>query len=100
MKNVEFKVGDLCTCAYKDAGSGVIYRVIEKPASGNLIKIKPVLGFFTVTQGKRVRELSASWCKPLSLIDLATTYNKFGLFIANEAKRPSGAVAEESEGSK
>lgn len=79
-----WRVGDLCTATYNDVGEGLIYRVLE--VNGTQLKVKPVFGVIADTANRKTRSLGKGWCVPLSLIDLATEYTRFGLFIANEAR--------------
>lgn len=81
----KWRVDELCTCVYGEVGEGLIYRVIE--VNGNQLKVKPVYGVIADTTHRKTRSIGAGWCTPLSLVDLATEYTRFGLFIANEAKR-------------
>lgn len=82
----KWHVGELCTCVYGEVGEGLIYRVIEVMPS-NQLKVKPVFGVIADTAHRKVRNIGAGWCTPLSLVELATEYTRFGLFIAQEAKR-------------
>lgn len=79
-----WRVGDLCTAVYDNVGEGLIYRVIE--VNGGQLKVRPTFGVIASTSGRKTRTMGKGWCKPLSLVDLATAYTKFGLFIAQEAK--------------
>lgn len=91
-----WRVGDLCTAVYDNRGEGLIYRVtevIDGASSGQFdrahvsLVVKPVYGVVADVKGRKTRTLGAGYCTPLSLIDLATEYTRFGLFISQEAKR-------------
>lgn len=102
-----WRVGDLCTAIYGDVGEGLIYRVVhitDTSSAGTWsrpwdkeLRVVPVFGVIADTMGRKPRKLGAGWCTPLSLVDLATEYTRFGLFIANEAKKRSESTATEDE---
>lgn len=86
----KWKVGDLCTATYDGHGHGLIYRVIKVQPDRRyepVLTVEPVHGVVAKIEGRKKRELSAGWCKPLSLVDLATMYLEFGQFIESEAKK-------------
>jgi len=90
-----WQVGDLCTyVSTENAGWGVLYRVEKihiddrgffKPGLFDLLPITAV--FFSVKKRRRMKGVDPSRCTYMSLVDLATEYAKFGLFIAEEAKK-------------
>lgn len=86
----QWRVGEVCTAVYDNLGEGLIYRVtdvtIRSEGGEALLKVTPVFGVIADPSGRKPRQLSARYCTPLSLIDLATMYAKFGLWIAEEAK--------------
>lgn len=79
-----WRAGDLCTPTYDEVGEGIIYRVLE--IKGANLKVKPVFSVMADATKHRTRSLYKGFLVPLSLIDLATEYARFGLFIASEAK--------------
>lgn len=89
----EWQVGELCTCTYGGTGHGVIYRVIDVDNQGDVrpgywqLTLVPVFAVIAKTKGRGKRKIGAGWCSPKSLVDLASEYAKFGVFIAEEAKR-------------
>lgn len=101
-----WKVGDLCTAIYNDVGEGLIYRVVhitDTSCAGTWsrpwdkeLKVVPVYGVIADMSCRKPRKLGAGWCTPLSLIDLATEYARFGLFISNEARTRSTTEDESS----
>lgn len=92
-----WEVGDLCTYVSPDnTGWGVLYRVewiesyesIVPKIKGVLLNLFPVTAiFFSTKKRKRMKLVEPSRCTYMSLVDLATAYANFGLFIAEEAKR-------------
>lgn len=91
-----WREGDLCTAVYDNRGEGLIYRVMEVIDGVNTgqfdrravqLVVKPVYGVVADVKGRKTRTLGAGYCTPLSLVDLATEYTRFGLFISNEARR-------------
>ena len=90
-----WRVGELCQAFYDNIGEGYIYRVLKVTAVGNspILKIEPIFGVLAGAKSRKNRDLGAGYCTPLTLIDLATEYSRFGLFIAQEAKR-NGAEPE------
>lgn len=96
----QWRVGDLCAVIAGTGVEGLIYRVLEViPRSrGDAVKLMPVFGVITDIARRKVRTLGTGWCTPLSLVDLATEYTRFGLFIAQEAKNrgdePKGCAEE------
>ncbi len=88
-------VGELCTAVYDNMGEGIIYRVTgvsrvsAAPTSGvaPLLKLAPVYGVLSDVSRRKPRTLDAGYCTPMSIVDLASEYSNFGLFIAEEARR-------------
>lgn len=80
----DWRVGELCTAVYDSVGEGLIYRVVD--VKGKQLRVTPVFGVMASINRRKTRSLGAGWCTPLSLVDLANEYMKFGLFISNEAK--------------
>ena len=99
--NHAWQVGDLCTYVYDGRGWGILYRVtkvepIQPTQMGNfvlynsdcLLSLQPALGVLQDIDNRKGRKrVASSACTHQSLIDLATEYSKFGLFIAEEAKK-------------
>lgn len=100
-----WRVGDLCTAVYDNRGEGLIYRVMEviDASSGQFdrtvaqLVVKPVYGVVADVKGRKTRTLGAGYCTPLSLVDLATEYTRFGLFISNEARRRGAEPTADAE---
>jgi hypothetical protein len=92
-----WQVGELCNTTYGGIGQGTIYRVVEvidasqrskfSHPTDKELKIVPVFGIINDIEARKSRNLGAAWCSPLSIIDLAMEYAKFGLFISDETKR-------------
>lgn len=88
-----WRVGDLCTAVYDNRGEGLIYRVTRVDRLDDqlgrphvTLVVKPIYGVVADVKGRKTRTLGAGYCSPLSLIDLATEYTRFGLFISQEAR--------------
>lgn len=85
----------MCTCTYNGNGHGVIYRVTHVDNAGDVrpgywqLTLVPVFAVIAKTKGRGKRTIGAGWCTPITLIDLASEYQKFGIFISEEAKRLS-----------
>lgn len=88
-----WREGELCTAVYNNLGEGLIYRVTGIVRAGNslrpspLLKVIPIFGVVADPAGRMPRTLDACYCTPTSLVDLATMYAKFGLFISEESRR-------------
>lgn len=88
-----WKVGELCTCTYGNTGHGVIYRVMKVGEGRSyhreyqMLEIAPAFAVVASTEGRGKRKIGAGWCTPLTLVEMATSYARFGTFIADEAKR-------------
>lgn len=91
-QKVTWQVGDLCRRTSDNAFRGIIYRVIDvehPPGTTVVLWIKPIYGFFTFTYANdaRTSEVSATYVKQLSIIDLGIERAKFDDFLQQEAKR-------------
>ena len=88
-RNLEhpWHVGELCTLTYDERGHGIIYRVVELYMHHQFATVVPVYGVIASTKGRHKRSVSVGYCTPLSLVELATEYTKFGMFIASEANK-------------
>lgn len=94
-----WKVGDLCKAIYNEIGSGMVYRVTAvypHRAYGETMTLTPVFSVLSLDVKRKSRNLSSRYCTYLSLVDLGLEYMKLGRFIAEEAKKLSGAQDEQS----
>lgn len=100
MSDHRWAIGDMCKAVYNNVGEGLVYRVVDIvtdassdkfiiASDGFILVLVPVHGVLANIKNRKRRELGEGWCTPLSLVDLAAEYARFGEFIAEEAKKRS-----------
>jgi hypothetical protein len=87
-KDCGWAVGDFCKCEYGGTGSGIIYKVanINAEAVALWLDLEPVVGILTEITHINKRTIAATWCKRITIEELANFHNKLGLFILEQIK--------------